>query len=85
MGRFLFNVEDRFVISDQGLVLAPGLGDKVKFVKTGTGIRLIRPDKSEITTSIKGITFGGNHDILIPLTVKKEDVPIGTQVWTIEP
>jgi hypothetical protein len=83
LGTFLFEVEDRFVISDRGLVLTPGLGDKVKFVRTGTQIRLIRPDKSEVTTSIKGIMFEGNHDILIPLTIAKDEVPVGTEVWTI--
>jgi hypothetical protein len=81
---FLFKVEDRFVISDKGLVLTPGLGDKVKFVKSGFKIRLIRPDKSEVMTSIKGISFEGNHDILIPLTITKDEVPIGTEVWTID-
>ena len=54
MGIFLFKVESRFVISGRGLVLTPGLGDKVKSVQTGTQIRLIRPDKSEITAIIKG-------------------------------
>ncbi len=72
------------MISGRGLVLAPGLGDKVKFVKTGDEIRLIRPDKSEVTTSITGITFEGNHDILLPLTMTKDDVPVGTEVWTTE-
>jgi hypothetical protein len=81
---FLFKVEDRFVISDKGLVLTPGLGNKVKFVESGSKIRLIRPDKSEVMTSIKGISFEGNHDILIPLTITKDEVPIGTEVWTID-
>jgi hypothetical protein len=84
LGTFLFKVEDRFLISDRGLVLTPGLGANVNFVRTGSEIRLIRPDKSEVTTSIQGITFEGNHDILIPLTITKDEVPIGTEVWTIE-
>jgi len=84
LGTFLFKVEDRFVISDRGLVLTPGLKDKVTLVKTGTEIKLIRPDKSEIKTRITGITFEGNHDILIPLTITKNDIPIGTEVWTTE-
>lgn len=83
MGTFLFKVENRFVISDRGLVLTPGLRDKMKFVKTGSKIRLIRPDKSEVTTLIQGIAFEGSHDILIPSTITKDDVPVGTEVWTI--
>lgn len=82
MATFLFKVEDRFVIPHRGLVLFPGLGDKAALVKTGSSIRLIRPDKSEIVTSIKGITTEANHDILIPLT--SDDVPMETEVWTID-
>lgn len=70
------------MISGRGLVLSPGLGDKVKFVRTGTEIRLIRPDRTEIITTIKGITFEGTHDILISSPFTKDDVPIGTEVWT---
>jgi hypothetical protein len=84
VGTFLFTVEDRFLISDRGLVLTPGLGDNMKFSRTGSEIKLIRPDKSELRTTIKGIAFEGNHDILIPLTITKDEVLIGTEVWTIE-
>jgi hypothetical protein len=41
---FLFKVERQFVITDRGLVLAPGLGDKVKLVTTGAKIKLVRPE-----------------------------------------
>jgi hypothetical protein len=37
-----------------------------------------------LKTSIKGITLEGNHDILILLTITKDEVPIGTEVWMIE-
>lgn len=82
--RLLFKVEKQFTITGQGLVLASGLGDNVKFVMTGTKIKLVRPDKSELMTTIKGITFEGSHDILISSEFSKEDVPIGTEVWTYE-
>ncbi len=78
---FLFKVERTFMISGRGLTLLPGLGDKVKFVKTGTKIKLVRPDKSELFTTIKGITFEGNHDLLISSDFSKEQVPEGTEVW----
>jgi hypothetical protein len=80
----LFKVENQFTITGRGLILTPGLGDNVKFVTTGTEIRLVRPDKSELITAIKGITFEGNHDILISGEFTKEDVPVGTEVWTNE-
>ncbi len=81
---FLFKVEDRFTINGHGLILTPGLGDNVKFVTTGTKIKLIRPNKSELITVIDGIIFEGNHDILISREFTKENVPVGTEVWTNE-
>lgn len=83
MGIFLFKVEDRFMISGRGLLLTPGLGDKWGLVKTGGEIKLIRPDKSEITTKIHGVTFEGQHDILVSPGLTKDQVPAGTEVWTI--
>lgn len=79
---FLFKVEDLFEIKGRGLILVPGLGDKVKFAKIGNKIKLIRPDKSEIEAIISGIAFQRNYDILVD-NLKKEDVPIGTEVWLI--
>lgn len=79
----LFKVENQFLVT-RGLILTPGLGDSVNFVTTGAKIRLVRPDKSELITTIKGITFEGNHDILISSEFSKEDVPVGTEVWTTE-
>jgi hypothetical protein len=81
---FLFKVERQFVITDRGLVLAPGLGDKVKLVTTGAKIKLVRPDQSELHTTIKGITFEGNHDILVSSEFTKDDIPVGTEVWMTE-
>ena len=79
---FLFVVENKFKITGSGLILTPGLGDKVKFVKVGTEIKLVRPDKSELVCSIKGIMFEGNHDILISSEFADMDIPVGTQVCT---
>jgi hypothetical protein len=78
----LFKVENQFEITGRGLILNPGLGDNIKFVSTGTKIKLVRPDKSELLATIEGITFQGSHDILISSAFSKADVPIGTEVWT---
>ena len=80
----LFKVKEQFVITGRGLILTPGLGDKVKLVTTGTRIKLIRPDQTELLTTIKGIAFEGTHDILISEEFTKEDVPVDTEVWTNE-
>ena len=80
----LFIVENKFSMTGRGLILTSGLGDKVKFITTGTKIKLIRPDKSELLTTIIGNTFEGNHDILINSELNNEEIPAGTEVWTIE-
>lgn len=78
----LFIVEQVFLITDLGVVLLPGLGKN--FVSVGTPIRLVRPDKSVLDTKITGITFE-TRDIFVGPEVRKEDVPVGTEVWSIEP
>lgn len=78
----LFIVEQTFMITGRGLILTPGLGERL--VEAGSEIKLIRPDKSILETTIRGIGFNFNHDILIGAEIKKEDVPIGTEVWLKE-
>lgn len=76
---FLFRVSERFNISNWGLALLPGLGSN--FVPVGTPITIVRPDKSEIETRITSIAFDGSNSITIEKSLKKEDVPIGSEVW----
>ena len=77
----LFTVKETFLLTGLGIVLTPGLGDKM--VRVGQNIRLIRPDRSIIHTTIQGITFE-TKDILLGGQLTKEDIPIGTEVWLIE-
>jgi hypothetical protein len=77
----LLTVEQVFLITGRGIVVLPGLGDNV--VRVGTRVRLVRPDKSTLDTNICGIGFN-TLDILLGPEVRKEDVPIGTEVWLIE-
>jgi hypothetical protein len=78
----LFIVKETFMITGRGLILGPGLGKN--FTKVGTKIKLVKPDKSIIETTIRGISFNGDHDILVDSTLTKSDVPIGTEVWLSE-
>ncbi len=78
----LFTVEQIFLITGRGVVLLPGLGKK--FVRVGTPIRLVRPDKSTLDTKICGIGFNEFHDILLGQEVRKEDVPVRTEVWLLQ-
>lgn len=78
----LFTVEQVFLITGRGVVLLPGLGEKP--VRVGTPVRLVRPNQSTLDTKICGIGFNEFRDILLGPEVRKEDVPIGTEVWLIE-
>jgi hypothetical protein len=77
---YLFTVDDTFEITGRGIVLTPGLGDKVGQVPNGSSIKLILPDKSLVYSSIRAIQFEGDHPIMIDV-MSKDDVPIGTEVW----
>jgi len=44
----------------------------------------VRPDGSTLDTKVRGIGFNEFHDILVGQELQKEDVPAGTEVWTIE-
>jgi hypothetical protein len=69
-------------MSGRGVILLPGLGKNV--VRVGSPIRLARSDGSTLDTKIRGIGFNEFHDILIGQELRKEDVPVGTEVWIVE-
>lgn len=77
---YLFTVDNTFLITGRGIVLTPGLGDKVHEVKNGSSIKLVFPDKSFVYCTISGINFEGSHAIFID-GLDKSDVPTGTEVW----
>jgi hypothetical protein len=83
-------VEDTFAIRDRGLVPVPGIvphGDE-RF-RVGDPIMLKRPDGSVVKTRIGGLELvcpNQRHDVVILLReLSKEDVPIGTEVWSMSP
>ena len=84
MEKLLFKVKDRFYINDLGLILTPGIGDMVYEIKTGNKVKLIRPDKSELDSKIIGISTAGGFNILLDKRLKKDDVPIETEVWLVD-
>jgi len=85
---------DRFQIEGRGCVLIPGVscepGDPV--VRLGDRIRLRMPAGSDLDTTVRGIehiryakmpekiTF----PVLLPETITKDDVPVGTEVLLLE-
>ena len=89
MSRLLFTVEDTYSIEGRGVVLLPGLepiGDEV--FHPGDPIRIRRPDNSELNTRMRGLEFLSRRDkpcalvIVLPKDVAKDDVPVGSEVWS---
>jgi translation elongation factor EF-Tu-like GTPase len=79
---YLFTVENIFLITYRGLVVTSG--PKNRIVRIGDRIQLILPDKSVIQTKIKGLEFHENWAALLEKGLRKEDVPIGTEVWLLD-
>ena len=89
--RLLFTVSQTFALRGRGVTLIPQLrliGDEV--FKVGDPLRLKRPDGSEDVVRIGGFELAKVSNapchLLVHLSGKsKEDVPIGTEVWSIDP
>ena len=87
MSQRLFIVDDTFQIRGRGVVLSPGLNPDIKVnLHIGDPILLKRPDGTAFTWTISGIGFQTpNPSHTLPLLLKdlrKEEIPIGTEVWT---
>ncbi len=90
MARRLFIVEDTFSIKGRGLVPVHGIlpqGEERFLV--GDPIQLRRPDGSRLEWKIGGIEIicgaRPRHDVVILLqSLGKDDVPIGTEVWSVD-
>ena len=84
MAELLFTVEQTFMITGRGLIFVPGIK---KFVATGTEVKIIKPDKTEIFSVITGVehrAVNGAHAVLLRGGFAKADIPIGTEVWTLD-
>ena len=79
-------IEDVFEIADRGCIVVPGLmlGDDTH-VRIGDPVTLRRPDGTEFETTVAGIEMIGTPDrnalpVLLPKTIRKHHIPIGTQI-----
>jgi hypothetical protein len=93
MARRLFVVEDTFLIKGRGLVPVPRLVPHAEErFRVGDHIVLKRPDGSRLEWTIGGIEIISaspprpRTDLVILLKdLNKEDVPIGSEVWSVDP
>jgi hypothetical protein len=89
IARRLILVEDTFELPGRGLVLVPGIipeGDEA--FRAGDAIELRRPDGKVETIQIGSLelpTPNPEHQVLVLLQgFVKEDVPVGTEVWSVD-
>jgi hypothetical protein len=88
MPRRLFTVSDTFFIRGRGLVPVSGIipvGDE-RF-RAGDPLLLKRPDGSEVRTTIGCLEIldpnPTNQVVVLLKGLSKEDVPVGTEVWSV--
>jgi len=90
MARRLFTVEDRFYIDGRGLIPVPGIvPEHGERYRVGDPIELRRPDGSVLRTRIGGIeminpTPQRSDTIILLRECTKDDVPVGTEVWSVD-
>ena len=82
----MFVVADSFETKDLGLILTPGIPEMCSHLCPGSPILLKRPNGSVLETRIAGINVprprkpGASYPISLPVEIRKEDVPVGTEV-----
>jgi hypothetical protein len=89
MSRRLLVVSQRFWLRGRGLILSPGMvpveGERIM---VGDRVSLIRPDGTTRDATIRGTSTYPDPasttkvDLLLDV-VSKEEVPIGTEVWSV--
>lgn len=99
MKRYLFTVSSVAVMKGRGVMLCPGvLLRDYDILKQGDRIELFAPDGRSFVVKIAGLEYppatlyNGNpppieerrSSILLPPEFTKEDIIIGTEVWTAD-
>jgi hypothetical protein len=90
MPRSLYTVEDSFFLKGRGLVTLPGIvpreGERFRI---GDWVEIRRPDGSRLVWAIGGIEMSDPAPptpgvVILLRELGKEDVPIGSEIWSID-
>lgn len=76
---FLFKVQERFLLTEIGVILIPYPDGKKANI--GDKIKIITPDKLIIKTSVIGIPLNFPEQVIIEKHLAKGDVPKDSEVW----
>ena len=88
MGEFLFKIQETFQLEKIGLAVAVDIKFKDARLKIGDEIELRPLDDTPSITAVAGIPMFNPYDperpfsFLLPKGINKQDVPIGTEVWS---
>jgi hypothetical protein len=89
MSRFIFKIIDTFWMERIGLLAASDANAQEVSLGVGERIELRLPDGSRFETEVAGIPRLRNlsydpdrhFEFLLPTGLRKDDVPLGTEVW----
>ena len=87
MPELLYRVDDVFDLGGRCVVATPGIPPETPGIRNGTLLELRRPDGSVVQTQIADIAFVSPYDPKRPIQfsfppgLKKQDIPVGTEVW----
>ena len=86
----LSTVADVFTITGRGCVIVPGVpypSATIPVLRRGAPIILRRPNGTRLLTSIRELEMISRRPavpfipVLLPVTITKGDVPVGTELW----
>jgi translation elongation factor EF-Tu-like GTPase len=80
-------VEDTFLIPGRGIIVVGKLDSLEHEFKSGARVKIVRPDGTHLFGAVRGIhtsqpylTEQRNIDLLLDVSVSKEDVPRGSVI-----
>jgi hypothetical protein len=86
-------VEGTFTLEGRGTVVSPGVPKDglPRGIRSGDLVELRQPGGYKIQTRIAGveqatlIKGGSQYPIRFPAEIRAEDVPLGTEIWWVNP
>jgi hypothetical protein len=88
MGKFLFTIQETFQLEAIGLVVVVNIKFKDANLKNGDEIELRQPERPPLITKVEAIPMYNPYDperlfsFSLPKSINKNDVSIGTEVWS---
>jgi hypothetical protein len=88
MAEFLFTIQETYGFESVGLIVAVDIKIKDAKLKKGDEIELRRAEGLPLITKVESIPMINPHDpeqlfsFSLPEGINKEDVPVGTEVWS---